>query len=172
MKIISIGASSAGQSINQRLADTTASLVEGAEVTRVLVSDYEMPLYSVDREEADGLPQLAKDFVQVLGSGDAIVLSLAEHNGSYTAAFKNVLDWASRVEKSLFAERPMLLLATSPGARGAQTVLESAKAYFPHLGANIVGSLSVPWFYDHFSDDGPDDETREQLTELSKKLKL
>ena len=166
MKVLSIGASSASGSINQRLADYTAGLVEGGTVTPLHITDYEMPIYSTDREEADGLPDLAKKFVKELASADAIVLSLAEHNGSYTAAFKNVLDWASRVDKEVFAQKPMVLLATSPGGRGGASVFESAKAYLPHLGANIVASMTLPSFQDHFTEHGADRETEEKLRKL------
>ena len=44
----------------------------------------------------------------------------------------------------------MLLLATSPGARGGKTVLEIAKNYFPYQGADIKGTFSLPSFHDNF----------------------
>ena len=46
----------------------------------------------------------------------------------------------------------MLLLSTSPGARGGQSVLDIALARFPYMGGNIVGSMSFPSFYDNFKD--------------------
>jgi hypothetical protein len=46
----------------------------------------------------------------------------------------------------------MLLMGTSPGARGAQTVLSIALAGFPRLGANIAADFSFPSFDDNFSD--------------------
>ena len=46
----------------------------------------------------------------------------------------------------------MLLMGTSPGARGAQTVLGIALAGFPRLGGNIVADFSFPSFEDNFSD--------------------
>jgi chromate reductase, NAD(P)H dehydrogenase (quinone) len=44
------------------------------------------------------------------------------------------------------------LLATSPGARGGQTVLENALNRFPRHGANIVGSFHFPSFHQNFQD--------------------
>lgn len=152
MKILTIGASTSSTSINRQLAQYGASLVPNAEITSLDLNDFEMPLYSSDRENNDGVPQAAQNFVANIEAHDAIVLSLAEHNGSYTAAFKNVLDWASRAKPKPWSDKKMILLATSPGERGAATVLQSAAGYFPHMGATIAGTFSLPSFYDHFSD--------------------
>jgi hypothetical protein len=46
----------------------------------------------------------------------------------------------------------MLLMATSPGARGGATGLEIAQGRFEFMGGNIVGSFSLPSFNDNFSD--------------------
>ena len=150
-KILAIGASSSSQSINKQWANYAAGQVKGAEVNLLDLNDYEMPLYSSDREKEGGIPALAQQFIQQIAESDAIVLSLAEHNGSYAAAFKNILDWASRANQGLWANKPMLLLATSPGGRGGATVLENAKGYFPFMGAKIAGSFSLPSFHEHFS---------------------
>ena len=77
-------------------------------------------------------------------------MSLAEHNGSYSVAFKNVMDWASRLEGSLWQEKPMCLLATSPGGRGGRSVLDAALARFPRMGGKVVSSFSLPHFEDNF----------------------
>lgn len=47
----------------------------------------------------------------------------------------------------------MLLMATSPGGRGGASVLQSAKAYFPFMGASITDTFSLPSFYDNFSNE-------------------
>lgn len=59
----------------------------------------------------------------------------------------------------------MLLLSTSPGPRGGANVLAAAEGTFPHLGGNIIASLSIPSFYDNFSDKGISD------ADLTSKLK-
>jgi chromate reductase len=81
-------------------------------------------------------------------------LSLAEHNGAYATAFKNVFDWMSRLDGKLWSDVPMLLMATSGGARGGATVLEIAKGRFPYMGGNIVAEFSLPSFGENFSDKG------------------
>jgi len=107
-------------------------------------------VFSVDAEKQDGIPALAHAFYEKLGTADLIVLSLAEHNGAYTTAFKNVLDWASRINNKTFQQKPLLLLATSPGARGGATVLEIAEKRFPFQGADLQGSFSLPSFFENF----------------------
>jgi NAD(P)H-dependent FMN reductase len=69
-----------------------------------------MPIYSADREIESGVP-LAIDFFEKLGSADLILISMAEHNGAYSAAFKNIFDWTSRHNNKLFQQKPMLLMA-------------------------------------------------------------
>lgn len=163
--ILVIAGTSYRESINLALASHAASQVEGAEVTALDLNDFEMPIYSEDKEEASGIPQQAKDFLAAIKAADGIVLSLAEHNGSYTAAFKNVLDWTSRVEQKLWSEKPMLLMASSPGGRGGANVLGAAEGYLPHLGAKVEATFSLPSFYDNFSAD-------EGVTDPAHKSKL
>jgi NAD(P)H-dependent FMN reductase len=154
MKILAFGGSTSSTSINRQLANHAASLVEGGEVTGLDLSDYALPIYSSDEEEANGTPADAQNFLDAIRAHDAIVVSLAEHNGSYSAAFKNLYDWTSRIEPKLWSEKPMLLMATSPGGRGGATVLAAAEATFPRMGADLKATFSLPSFYDHFSADG------------------
>lgn len=171
MNILSIGASSSSTSINQQLANYVAGQINQAKVTQFSIRSLSLPIYSEDEEKENGIPADAQTFLDAIRSHDAIVISLAEHNGSYTAAFKNLFDWTSRIDQKLWSEKPMLLLSTSPGPRGGSNVLESAKATFPHLGGNIIASLSLPSFYDNFSGDGiADDALAERLSQAIIKL--
>ena len=112
--------------------------------------DFEMPIYSIDRENESGIPDAAQRFFQFLGETDGLIVSYAEHNGSYTAAFKNVFDWASRIKMKVFQGKPQLALATSIGRPGAARALETAASAGPHFGAEIVGHLAVPKFRETF----------------------
>ena len=93
---------------------------------------------------------MAQEFYAKIGSADLIVLSFAEHNGNYSTAFKNLLDWMSRINAKTFQEKEMLLLATSPGARGGSSVLDIATKRFPFQGGIVKGSFSLPSFYENF----------------------
>jgi NAD(P)H-dependent FMN reductase len=88
----------------------------------------------------------------LLDNYDGFILSLAEHNGSYAAAFKNIFDWSSRIESNIFRDKPLLLMATSPGARGGQSVLEAGSERFSRMGAKELFSFSFPSFYDNFKE--------------------
>jgi len=75
---------------------------------------------------------------------------MTENNGNYSAAFKNLFDWASRQNIKVFQQKPMLLMATSDGGRGGARVLEIAESAFPRYGAIIKATFSLPTFYDNF----------------------
>lgn len=153
-KIIALGASSSKESINKKFATFAAGLVENAEVTVLDLNDFEMPIYSIDRENESGIPELAQKFKQILADADGIVLSLAEHNSSYSVAYKNVFDWTSRIDRAVFGNNPLLLLATSPGGRGGKTVLETATAAYSRMNENVVVPFSLPSFSQNFSEEG------------------
>ncbi len=150
MNIIAFAASTSKTSINKQLATYAASQLENAQVETLDLNDYELPLFSTDLEEEIGHPQAAKDFLAKISAADAVIISYAEHNGSYTAAYKNLFDWVSRLQQKVFDGTKTLLLATSPGPGGAATVLAAATASMPHFGADVVGSYSLPSFYDNF----------------------
>ncbi len=151
-KIIALGGSNSKNSINKTLATYAASKIEGVQVNIIDLNDFELPLYGADFEAEHGIPENATKLNDILKSGDGFIVSLAEHNGSYAAAFKNMIDWLSRIDLKIWNDKPMLLLATSSGARGAQTVLQTAKSFFPYLGAKVIIDFSLPSFYDNFSE--------------------
>ncbi len=152
-KIVAMGASSSRQSINKQFAQFAAHQVPHAEVNLLDLNDYEMPIYSIDREQEEGIPKLAYDFKEQLLEADGLVISFAEHNGVYTAAFKNIMDWISRIKGSTFGDKPMLLLATSPGKRGGKTILEIAVKRFAFMNKGSIASFSLPSFRDNFTNE-------------------
>lgn len=149
-KIIAFAGSSSKTSINKQLATYAANLFENTSVEVLDLNDYEMPVFSVDKEKVQGIHSLAHEFYAKLGSADLIIISFAEHNGNFSTAFKNVLDWTSRINAKTFQEKEMLLLATSPGARGGSSVLDIATKRFPFQGGIVKGSFSLPSFYENF----------------------
>lgn len=162
--IIAFAGSNSKSSINKQLAIYAANQVNNAQVQELDLNDFELPMYGIDIENEQGIPDNAKTFLEIIKASDGIVLSLAEHNGAYTSVFKNIFDWMSRIDGKLWSKKPMLLMATSPGGRGGATVLEIAKGRFPFMGGNIVADFSLPSFNDNFSEDGIKNE------ELSKAL--
>lgn len=174
MKLLAFAASSSSKSINQQLAAYAASLVDGADIELLDINDYEMPLFSQDREEQLGQPEQAQQFFAKLGEADAIIISFAEHNGSYTAAYKNLFDWTSRIDMKVFQNKPMVMLATSPGPGGAATVLAAASGSAPYFAADVKATLSIPSFFDNFDMEAQalrNPELKAALVEALSKLK-
>jgi NAD(P)H-dependent FMN reductase len=173
-KIIAFGASSSKTSINKQLATYAAGQFENAEVEVLDLNDYEMPIFSTDKETESGIPELAKDFFNKLGTADLLVISFAEHNGAYSTAFKNIFDWTSRIHSKTFQEKQTLILSTSPGPRGGSSVLEIAKNRFPFQGAEVKGSFSLPSFNDNFNakDGITDTALNNELLQIIKSITL
>lgn len=169
-KIITIAGSNSQKSINKSLLSYTSSLIENTEIISIDLNDYILPIYGVDYEAENGIPSAIKRLNEIFDTADGFMVSLAEHNGSYAAAFKNTIDWLSRANMKVWREKPMLLMATSPGGRGGATVLQSAKAYFPFLGGDVIADFSLPNFYDNFSD--AEISNQELKKELNMKVQL
>lgn len=152
-KILAFGASNSKTSINKQLATYASSLLKNTEVEVLDLNDFDVPTYSVDLEGKSGIPDNAQQFLNKITASDGLIISLAEHNGAYTAIFKSLFDWTSRINVKLFQQKPMLLMSTSPGARGGQSVLEIAENRFPIHDANIVAKFSLPSFNDNFKEE-------------------
>jgi chromate reductase len=173
-KIIAFAGSSSKTSINKQLVTYVANQFENASVEVLDLNDYEMPVFSVDKEKENGIHKLATDFYAKIGSADLIVISFAEHNGNFSTAFKNVLDWTSRINSKTFQEKEMLLLATSPGARGGSSVLDIATKRFPFQGGIVKGSFSLPSFNENFdaSNGIINPDLKNQLIEIVNSIEL
>lgn len=155
MKIIGFAGSTSSRSINKRLVQFTLDQIKGEDFSTELIDlkDYPLPIFNVDVEEEKGYPQNAYKFMDKIKEADALVVSMAEHNGSYAAEVKNLLDWCSRIELGFFHDLPMFLMSTSPGGFGGGNVLEAAKSRFPKFNADLRSTFKLPKFKDHFSDE-------------------
>lgn len=151
MKILAFAGSNSKKSINKALVTHVSTYFKNCDIHYLDLNDFEMPLYSIDRENADGFPRLAHSFLNEVKEADLILLSMAEHNGAYTVAFKNILDWCSRIpNRTVFQDKPMFLMATSPGGRGGQGVLGIAADRLPRNGARVLKTMSLPRFKENF----------------------
>ncbi len=150
MKILAFGASYSSTSINKQFASFAAKQFVGNEIEVLDLNYFDVPIFTVDREAKEGHPALVKEFVSKIEQADLVIISMAEHNGSYTAAFKNLFDWASRVKSKTFEAKKLFLLSTSDGSRGGASVLAAALERFPRHGAEILASFSLPNFSSNF----------------------
>lgn len=175
MKILAIAASNSRDGINRRLVGYAARLLEGglvasAEVEILDLNEFEMPIYSTERQDELGVLDPAQRFFAAIGAADAVVISYAEHNGTYSVAWKNLYDWASRIDMQVWQGRKVAMFATSPGSRGGAGVLELATMTAPFFGADLVGSLSIPRFGEAFDAEAGELSDRQLRAEFEKVL--
>tara|TARA_R110001583_G_scaffold10417_7_gene47896 strand:- start:10314 stop:10850 length:537 start_codon:yes stop_codon:yes gene_type:complete len=152
-KIISLGASNSTKSINRILARYASKEMNEVEFELLDLNDFEMPIYSADRENETGIPELAHQFKALILKADGILISFAEHNSAYSAAYKNIYDWVSRIESDVWGNKPMFLMATSPGGYGGKSVLAMATARYERSNNKPILNFSLPSFYENFSDE-------------------
>jgi NAD(P)H-dependent FMN reductase len=153
MKILAFAGSNSSASINKKLVTYATTFFTEHSVEILDLNDYEMPLFSVDKLAKNGLPQLALDFAKKIDESDMLLISLAENNGAYTVAFKNIFDYISVIpeRKAFWGNKPTFVMATSPGLRGGASVLNLAKTTLPYYGAKVVETFSLPSFYQNFN---------------------
>jgi FMN reductase, NADPH-dependent len=173
-KILCFCASNSQKSINHDLLVAACELVEGHEKTYSALRDIDLPLYSLDIEAEEGYPEEIQAFYELIEAHDAVIIACPEHNGATPAACKNLIDWGSRYANSqshkLFADKPVLLLSTSPGEKGGASNLALLNKLLGYQGANIVGQYSRGSYGQHFTDGKADAETQTALREALKPL--
>ena len=149
MKIFAFAGSNSSTSINKTLVKFALKSFPEADIHLIDLNDFLMPIFSVDIEK-NGFPEPAKLFLKNIEEANIIICSLAENNRSYSAAFKNVFDWASRIDVKVFQDKPMFLMTTSPGGFGGGNVMAEALKFFPQFGGNILEHFSFPKYYENF----------------------
>jgi NAD(P)H-dependent FMN reductase len=98
-KILVIPGSLRTGSHNARLAALAAkelALAE-AEVTRISLEDYPLPLFDADLVAAAGPPQPAVQLKRMLLAHQGVFITSPEYSASVTPLIKNTIDWISRV---------------------------------------------------------------------------
>ena len=146
-KIIAFSGSNASKSINQQLVTAVAGYVENAEVEIISLRDYAAPLFCIDDEEATGFPPAMEALNAKLAEADGYILSSPEYNSSVTPVLKNTIDWLSRISRQVFNDKPLLLLAASPGGRAGLSVRQHLEAILPRQGCQFIGHYGVGSFH-------------------------
>lgn len=153
MKILAFAGTNSDNSINRKLVEYTLTHFSGHEVDYIDLNDYEMPIYKIQREQEGGIPQPAKAFADKIDRADLIIMALAEHNSTYTAAFKNLWDWTSRIAgRKHFGDKPVFLLSTATGPGGGKNVSEAFMKRAPFSGAQVITNFVLPKFRETFEE--------------------
>lgn len=155
LNLIAFAASNNARSINRKLIDYAVTELEAMDlqdlsVDVIDINDFAMPIFSIDLQNEHGIHELARDFFEKIGKADALLISFAEHNGHYPAAYKNLFDWASRIDKRVYQDKPCVFMAASPGPGGGKSVLGAAMTSAPFFGANLLATFSLPDFFKNF----------------------
>ncbi len=168
MKIFAFAGSNSSTSINKQLVKFVLKNFDQEDIHLIDLNDYLMPVFSVDMEK-NGFPDEAHRFLKNIEECDVIICSLAEHNRSYSTAFKNIFDWCSRINVKVFQNKPMFLMTTSPGGFGGGNVMAEAQKFLPQFAAEIKETFSLPKFYENFDEENGIINT-ELLSELNSKI--
>ncbi len=168
-KVVGFAGSNSSTSINHQLLNALAKDFE-VEFELISLRDYQAPLFGVDIKEEKGVPQSINDLHETMKSADGLIVSAAEHNGSMTVALKNTFDWLSMLEQKFFLNKPTVFISTAPGPRGGGSCLKHLVEIMPYRGADIVGSMSVPSFKDNVKEGTINEEFRNDLIALIRKL--
>ncbi len=143
-RLLAFSGSFSDSSINHNLIEFTSSLLDGVEVEVIRLQNFSAPIYGKELEQEDGIPASITALRRKFDKADGFILSTPEYNSSVPAGLKNTLDWISRTEGKIFQDKPVLLMSTSPGGRGGQSVLDHLSGVLPYWGAKLIGPFSLP----------------------------
>ena len=170
MKILAFAGSNSRNSINHALVTHVAELGKdmGIDIEVIRLTDFDTPMYGIDLQNEHGFPEPTLKLAQKIDEADKLIISLAEHNGSPTAFFKNQIDWLSRHNVNFLEGKQVLLLSTAPGPVGGANALAITKTMLPFFSGEVVGEYSLGRYDDRFVDGKPTDDTVD--AELKAKL--
>ena len=130
-KILVIPGSLRAASYNGRLAAlaTKELTLADADVTRISLLDYPLPIYDADLAEKSGPPQNAVRLKRLISGHHGVFIASPEYNASLTPLLKNMIDWISVVREggepqlAAYQNRVFALGGASPGRSGAMQSL-------------------------------------------------
>lgn len=146
VKILAFAGSSRKASFNKQLIRIAAEGAQraGAEVTLIDLLDFPMPLFNQDLEQAEGMPEQAARFKQLLIEHQGLMIASPEYNSAFSPLLKNCIDWASRAQSN--DEPPLLafrgkyacLMAASPGGLGGLRGLVFLRMLLGNIGVTVL----------------------------------
>jgi NAD(P)H-dependent FMN reductase len=180
-KVLVFAGSTRTASYNKKLARLAADAARaaGAEVTLVDLREFAIPLYDGDLEDAQGLPEGAKRFKNLMRAHDGFIISSPEYNSSISGVLKNAIDWASREESDdepplvAYRGKVALLLSASPGQLGGLRALVHVRAILGNIGTLVLpDQLSISTAHEAFDQDGQlkDPKKAKRVKELAEGL--
>ena len=126
-RILVIPGSLRAKSYNVRLAALASKqlTLADADVTRISLVDYPLPIYNADDETESGPPAHARNLKRMMMEHHGVFIASPEYNASVTPLLKNTIDWISRVRErgepplAVFKNRAFALGGASDSPYGA-----------------------------------------------------
>ena len=161
-KILVIPGSLRTGSHNARLAAlaTKELALAEAEVTRISLADYPLPLFDADLLADSGLPDAAVQLKRMVMAHQGVFITSPEYSASVTPLLKNAIDWISRgagrgeANYTAFKGRVFAIGAASSGSGGGMRSLLALRQIL-ELGCGtlvIPEQISVPGADQAFDD--------------------
>jgi chromate reductase, NAD(P)H dehydrogenase (quinone) len=160
-KILVIPGSLRTGSLNAKLAATIAHELAqaGAEVTRISLSDFPLPIYDGDLQAKSGVPKNAVNLKRMLGQHQGVLIVTPEYNSSVPALVKNTIDWISRVQDphetrgQVFRERAFAIAAASESRLGGTRSLAALRLILTACHATVIpNQLALSFAADAYDD--------------------
>lgn len=182
VRLLFFAGSSRAGSFSKKLARLGAMIAEanGIHSTFADLGDYPMPIYNGDLEAAEGQPENAHKFKELMAAHSGIFIASPEYNASITPLLKNTIDWVSHVRSpgvsgpEVFKTRVFALGSTSPGGMGGLRSLTTVRQVLElGLGALCLpDQFAVPRAVDAFGEDGhlKNKDSQENFKALIQKL--
>jgi chromate reductase len=161
LKILIIPGSNRAGSRNVRLAAAAAFrfVQAGADVTRISLADFPLPLYDGDLQAGSGVPAHAINLKRMIATHHGTLIVTPEYNAAIPPLLKNAIDWISRVQEAsesrgeVFRKRPFAIAAASEGRLGGARALASLRLILTACQALVIpNQLALP-FADQAYDD-------------------
>ncbi len=135
--------------------------LQGAEVTRVSLADYPLPLMDEDLEREKGIPENAVKLARLIAAHDGVLVATPEYNRSLPPLLKNAIDWISRVTKDNgrplhpFAGKAVALCSSSNGPFAGIYAIGHLRTVLTHVGCEVVSpQCSIAHGDEAFDDNG------------------
>jgi NAD(P)H-dependent FMN reductase len=161
LKILVIPGSVRSGSLNAKLAAVAAHALalEGAEVTRISLSDFPLPIYDGDLQAKSGVPKHAVNLKRMMAAHHGVLIVTPEYNSSVPALVKNTIDWVSRVQDpqeargQVFRDRAFAIAAASGNRLGGTRALAALRLILTACHATVVPNQLALSFAEEAYDD-------------------
>jgi chromate reductase len=161
LKILVIPGSLRTGSLNARLAAAAAyEFVQAdAEVTRISLGDFPLPIYDGDLQTKSGVPKNAINLKRMIGAHHGVLIVTPEYNSSVPPLIKNTIDWVTRVQDAseargqVFRETPFAIAAASGGRLGGTRALAALRLILSACHATVIPNQLALSFADQAYDD-------------------